>query len=71
MDILAKDDTPYPPLLLWSYSLLLIKEQFNIRLYEFIRQMVTTKAMRNSFFYAITSYAEFQKYGIPDDGNLP
>ena len=29
-----------------------------------------SKAMRNYFFYAITSYTEFQKSGIPDDGNL-
>ena len=29
---------------------------------------VEAKAMRNCFFYAITSYVEFRKYGIPEDG---
>ena len=30
---------------------------------------LSAKAMRNCFFYAITSYAEFRNSGIPDDGN--
>ena len=54
-----------------SHVTMTIMRQNATKAHNGILLKVKSKAMRNCFFYAITSYVEFWKYRTPDDGNLP